>query len=923
MSIHPGHLETLLEQINGGQAAAALPEIERLQAQLPTHPAVLSLRAEALRMAGRTAEAITAFKQAGEQGAGTRSWLAAGLLLAAERATDDAVQCLSKAFAESPDSQEVLDALITTLFNGGRHRDGIEYARRQLAICTDPTLLSRAALLLQANDLYEESSAAFKKIIQLAPDDPALVGAALVPARFTCEWEWTETLQHKMEAWYDAGHFGTPQEFPLTHLTWCPDEARNLGVTRAYVDRCVPKVEPVARRVSHRAGGRIRVGYLSSDFRNHATMHLMAGVFEHHDHSRFEVFAYDYTSPDISEYRQRFLDSIEHHVPIHFMSDRQAATRIAEDELDILFDLKLYTGGGRSGIIAHRPAPVQAAYIGFPGSAAHPEVDYIVADRFVTPDSSAPYYTEKFCRLPHSYQCNDRKRFAAPQPGTRAMYGLPEGKVIFGAFNQSYKIDRGSFAVWMLILQEVPDSVLWLLGQSEAAVANLSRHAQLAGIARERLIFAPFAAPHEHSARLPVADAILDALICNGHTTTSDALWAGVPVITAHGQHFASRVSESLLNAMDLAELVGSDQEDMVRIAKRVGSDPSYRAELRNKVAANRLSAPLFDTARFTRDLETGIEMMVQRSRSALAAEHIDVPDHGPVEPSNTNVPRFVGRVAALQTTFPGCPLCKGASVTLGFANCSTHVLWHEPLPPTIEWVRCASCGHVHNRSYWTEAGLTEVRRNEKAEVFPLSSATLETRRATWAPVVDKVVSLLGGYRAILKRESRPTWVDVGCGDGALIMTAADCGMAVAGLETRGAAAECIRGIGLNALQHDFLPLKFEVVPDVLSMMDVLEQIPDPRAALLKAAQVLSPGGVLVISTADMASSSWRTMEADKANPYWKDLERYHNFTRERLVALVSDCGFDVVDFRLPQRSAAQMEIYAVRKPKLSAIPSR
>ncbi len=915
MSIHPGHLETLLEQINGGQAAAALPELDRLQAALPTHPAVLSLRAEALRMAGRSGEAITAFKQAGEQGAGLRSWLAAGVLLASERATDEALQCLAKAYAESPDNEEVLDALITTLFNGNRHREGIEYARRQLVISTNPTLLSRAALLLQANDLYEESSDAFKKIVQLAPDDPAIVGAALVPARFTCEWEWTESLQNKIEAWYDAGQFATPQEFPLTHLTWCPDEARNLGVTRAYVERCVAKAEPVARRTPRRPGDRIRVGYLSSDFRNHATMHLMAGVFEHHDRDRFEVFAYDYTSPDISDYRQRFLDAVEHHVPVHFMSDRQAATRIAADELDLLFDLKLYTGGGRSGILAHRPAPVQVAYIGFPGSAAHPDVDYIVADRFVTPDSSAPYYTEKFCRLPHSYQCNDGKRFAAPQPGTRAMYGLPDGKIVFGAFNQSYKIDRGSFAVWMRILQEVPDSVLWLLGQSEAAIANLSRYAQLAGITRERLIFAPFAAPQDHSARLPVADAILDALVCNGHTTTSDALWAGVPVITAHGKHFASRVSESLLNAMGLPELVGSDQDDMVRIAKRIGSDPDYRVALRNKVATNRTSAPLFDTARFTRDFETAVEMMVERDRSGLAAGHIDVPDRGPVEHSKTNARRFVGRITAFQTPYSGCPLCAGASVTLGFANCTTHGLWHEPLPPTIEWVRCASCGHVHNRNSWTEAGLTEVRRNEKADTFALSSAMLETRRAAWAPVVDKVVSLLGGYRAILKRESRPTWVDVGCGDGALIMTATDSGMSVVGLDTRGGAAERVRGMGLNALQHDFLPLKFEVVPDVLSMMDVLEQIPYPREALSKAAEVLSPGGVLVISTSDMTSSSWRAMEAEKTNPYWTDLERYHNFNREQLLSLVREYGFEIADFAIGRRARAQMEIYAVREP--------
>ena len=915
MSIPAGRLQTLLEQINGGQAAAALPELEHLQAQLPTDPAVLSLRAEALRLAGRTGEAIAVFKQAGEQGAGARCWLAAGILLAAERATEEALQCLFQANAATPDSEEVLDALITTLFNGNRHREGVEFARRQLTVSTKPTLLSRAALLLQANDLYEESSDAFKKIVRMDPDDPALIGGALVPARFTCDWEWIDALQRKLGAWYEAGQFDLPQEFPLTHITWCPDEARNLGVTLAYVERVVPKVERIPPRARRGTAGRIRIGYLSSDFRNHATMHLMAGVFEHHDRERFEVFAYDYSAPDISEYRQRFLDSVDHHVPIHFMSDRQAAERIASDELDILFDLKLYTGGGRSGIPAHRPAPLQAAYLGFPGSAAHPEIDYIISDRFVTPDSSAPYYTEKFCRLPHSYQCNDRKRFAAPPSGNRAMHGLPEGKIVFGAFNQSYKIDRGSFAVWMRILREIPDSVLWLLGQSETAVANLSHHAQLAGIGPERRIFAPFAAPQDHFARLPAADAILDALVCNGHTTTSDALWAGVPVITARGAHFASRVSESLLNAMELSELVGSDQNDMVRIAKRVASDADYRTGLRQKVATHRLSAPLFDTVRFTRDFETAIEMMVQQYRSGLAPLHIDVPDRGPVL-SPANKAKFLGRVSALQSTYSGCPLCARASVTLGFANCATHALWHEPLPPTIEWLRCASCGHVHNRSYWTEAGLVEVRRKDSAATPAQFSANLEARRAAWASVVDKVAGLLGGYRAVLNRENRPIWVDVGSGDGTLVMTAGDSGFAAVGLENRAAAAAQAQGMGCNALQHDFVTLKFEVTPDVLSMMDVLEQIPYPREALRKAAQVLRPGGVLVVSTADMASSGWKAMEARKDNPYWTDLERHHNFDRERLLVLLRGCGFEIADFALAGRARAQMEIYAVRKPQ-------
>ena len=912
MTIQSAQLAALLNRINGGDAAGTLHELDELLALQPGQPALLGLRAEALRLAGRLPEAIVAFRQAGELGAGARNWLAAGILLAAVRDTDEALNCLRKALGEAPDDGETLDALITTLFNANRQQEGLEYARHQLAIGTHPPYLSHAALLLQSIDLYEESSGAFKKMIAQAGDDPALIGAALVPARFTCEWEWIESLQKKIGLSYQEGRFGAPQEYPLTHLTWCADEAYNLGVTRAYFERMVPKVTPCTPQPAPRAGGRIRIGYLSCDFRNHATMHLMAGLLESHDRERFEVFAYDYSSFDVSEYRQRFVNAVEHHVPIHSLSDQQAAERIAQDRIDILFDLKLYTGGGRPGIPAYRPAPLQVAYLGYPGSAGNDDIDYIISDRFVTPDSSTPFYTEKFCRLPHSYQCNDRKRASAPQTGTRALHGLPEDKVVFGAFNQSYKVDRLSFAVWMRILAEVPDSVLWLLGQSEAAVANLKRYAQLAGIDAERLIFAPFAAPQEHLARLQLADAVLDTLVCNGHTTTSDALWAGVPVITSKGRHFASRVSESLLNAIELPELVGADHDDMVHIAKRFGTDIEYRSGLRGKVAANRLTAPLFDTARFARDFETAIEMLVAQQRSGAPAGHIDVPDHGPAQARPADIP--APNRPALQAVYPACPLCDSASETLGFANCTPHGLWHEPLPPTIEWMRCTSCGHVHNHHYWTDAGLAEVFRNANAGQLADASGNHESKRATWVPVVDRVVGLLGGHRVVANQDSRPVWVDVGCGDGALVMTAADYGFASVGLDARAESVRRIQELGFSAMQHDFMALKFEIVVDVLSMMDVLEHIPYPREALRKAAQVLRPGGLIVLSMPDLASSSWKVMDAVKLNPYWLEIEHYHNFSRDRIVALLRESGFEVVDFTVPNRYKAQMELYAVRK---------
>ncbi len=906
MTIQAGRLETLLGQINGGHAADALPELDRLLQQQPAHPAALALRAEALRMAGRVEEATAAYKEAGEKGAGARNWLLAGVLLAAERKTDDALVCLRNALAQSPNDTQVLDTLITTLFNSNRQREALDYVRHQLAVSDNPRFLSNAALVLQSIDLYEESTQAFRKIIKLAPDDPAVVGAALGPARFTCEWEWIELLQRKITAWYDQGEFALPQEFPLTHLTWCAEEARNLGVTRAYADRTVPKVERLTpiEAVGRERGGRIRVGYVSCDFRNHATMHLMAGLFEAHDRDRFEVFAYDYSSSDISDYRQRFLDAVEHHIAIHSLSDRQAAERIASDRLDILFDLKVYTGGCRAGILAHRPAPLQAAYLGFPGSAANEHIDYIVSDRFVTPDSSAPYYTEKFCRLPHTYQCNDRKRFTASRPGTRAMHGLPDDKVVFGAFNQSYKIDRGSFAAWLRVLKQVPDSVLWLMGQSETAIENLSRHAQQAGIEKGRVIFAPFADPRDHLARLQLADAVLDTLVCNGHTTTSDALWAGVPVITARGRHFASRVSESLLNAIDLPELVGSDHDDMVRIATRIGTDSDYRAAIRRKVAVNRLSSPLFDTVRFTRNFETAIEMMVAQHRRSGVAVPIDVPDGGHIA-GRQEEPRAQAEVSPLQALYPACPICEGASVTLGFADSSAHEMWHEPLPANIEWMHCTSCGHVHSRSYWTDAGLAELFRSREG---------IAPKRATWTPVVERVVKSLGGYRAVASRDTRPVWVDVECGDGALVMAAADYGFAAVGLEVRPDAASRLQGLGFTVLASDFMQLKFEVVVDVLSMMDVLGHARWPRDALAKAAQVLRPGGVLVLSAADMSSSRWKVMDAKKLNPHWMALDNYHNFSRDRMIAMLRDTGFEILDFTVPDPYDARMQLYAVRK---------
>lgn len=623
----PNLTETLLQMIQGGRAAEALLQIEPLLADQPNHPGLLTLKAEALRFADRGREAIAVYQRAGAVGGGARNWLVAGHLLVADRRIDEALASLTYAIAEDPGSEEILNTLVTTLFNAHRARDGVLFARRLIGVSQNPVYLANAALLLQSNEMYEEATDVFKRFVTDS-SAPSTLGAALVPARFTCEWDWIETLQERIGACYARGEFDLTQEYPLTHITWCTNEAYNLEITRAYAARMLPK--PASMPIVTRAlgdGGRIRVGYLSSDFCNHATMHLMAGLLEMHDRQGFEVFAYDSSPNDGSDYRRRFLDAVEHHVDITGMNDADAASRIEADRLDILFDLKGHTGWGRLGIMAYRPAPLQAAYLGFPGSTAVDFIDYLVCDAVVVPDSSAGHYTEKLCRLPHSYQCNDDRRPMAGEAPARTAYGLPEDGVVFCAFNQSYKIDRRSFRVWMRILHAVPGSVLWLLSQGPAAEQNLRLQAGTLGIAPERLLFAPFAAPHQHLARLQLADAALDALVCNGHTTTSDMLWAGIPVVSARGHHFASRVSESLLRAVGLPELVGQDEDDMVEIATRIGLDAGYRRDLRTRLAEHGRGSPLFDTRRFTRNFENAIAAMVAGSRSGAMPAILDLPD--------------------------------------------------------------------------------------------------------------------------------------------------------------------------------------------------------------------------------------------------------------------------------------------------------
>jgi protein O-GlcNAc transferase len=371
--------------------------------------------------------------------------------------------------------------------------------------------------------------------------------------------------------------------------------------------------------------GRLRIGYLSNDFRNHATSHLMKSLFSLHDRANFEIFAYSFGADDNSEYRRYISASCEHFQDIINLSIEESARQIFNDGIHILIDLKGYTAGSRNGILALRPAPIQVNYIGFPGTMGADLIDYIIGDATVTPPEFVDSFSEKLVTLPHSYFVNDHQQVISSTPITRSQYNLPESAFVFCCFNNNYKIDPLIFDVWMRILANVPGSVLWLLVRFPVVEDNLRREAQARGISSDRLIFAEYHEKPEHLARHQLADLFLDTLYYNAHTTASDALWAGLPVITCPGKTFASRVAASLLTAVGLPELITNNLEQYEELAIHLAHSPAELSQLKQKLAANRTTYPLFDTPRFTRNLEQAYRAMWETYAAGKLPQAIDV----------------------------------------------------------------------------------------------------------------------------------------------------------------------------------------------------------------------------------------------------------------------------------------------------------
>jgi predicted O-linked N-acetylglucosamine transferase (SPINDLY family) len=662
IAARPAYLEALANR------GSVLMEMRRHADALAAFDAALALKADlaelwnnrggALAALGRAAEALASYDRAvALKPDYADAWKNRGMAQAGQNLTEDALASFTKALALKPDDPDLVMYRADLLLRLGRNAEAAAAYEIYLAQRPDNadswnrlgaalrglrrlheavSAFDRALLLApdyfaahenRANVLYElerfeEAAADYQALTEAGGAEPYVTGYRTLARLHCCDWRGLEKERAKIADYLRDGVYVLDPTGNAV-LSSAPEEQRRCA--EIWVGRHCPPQPPVwqGERYAH---DKIRVAYLSADFRNHATAFLMAGVFEHHDKTRFETTALSFGADDKSPMRARLMAGFDRFTDISRDSDEAAAALLRRLEIDIVVDLKGYTAEGRPGILSRRPAPVQAAYLGFPGTMAAPYVDYVIADEIVIPQEQRAFYSEKIAYLPDSYQCNDRDRVVASRTQSRAEAGLPDSGFVFCCFNNNHKILPETFDIWMRLLADAEGSVLWLLQDNDAAARHLRREAQARGIAPERLVFAPRVAPPDHLARHRLADLFLDTLPYNAHTTASDALWAGLPVLTVASSTFAGRVAASLVTALEMPELIAPTLVDYEAAALGLARAPERLAELKAKLARNREHAALFDTARFTHHLEAAYRTMWERAERGLPPATFAVP---------------------------------------------------------------------------------------------------------------------------------------------------------------------------------------------------------------------------------------------------------------------------------------------------------
>jgi predicted O-linked N-acetylglucosamine transferase (SPINDLY family) len=471
---------------------------------------------------------------------------------------------------------------------------------------------------------YAPAAAGYEQALQLRPHYELAPGLAQHMRMRLCDWEGFEVATGHIARQMAQGELVTPN-FPALALFNDPSLHRQAA-TRFSLTLPSPTAA-VLPAPSNNAARKLRVGYFSAEFYEHAVANQMVELYEHHDRSRFEIFAFSLAPPKHDAMRQRMQATFDGFFDVQSASDQAVVDLARQQRLDIAVDLNGYSGRGRPGVFALRCAPVQVSYLGYPGTTGARFIDYLIADSVVIPDTYRDHYTEKLIRLPGSFMVNQAQRPIAEHPFQRRDFGLPEHGFVFRCYNNSYKILPETFACWMRLLKQVPDSVLWLLADGDQAGAKLRSAAAGHGIEPSRLIFSGHLPMAEHFARNRLADLFLDTFPFGAHSTGADALWSGLPVLTRCGESFASRVCASLLTELGLPELITHSAEDYEATALRLARNPSELAALRARLGSGREACTLYKPAVFARQIEQAY--LAISHRAAMG----DVPEHLEIEP--------------------------------------------------------------------------------------------------------------------------------------------------------------------------------------------------------------------------------------------------------------------------------------------------
>jgi protein O-GlcNAc transferase len=551
-----------------------------------------------------------------------------GNVLAEQGMLAEAIACYQQALETCPDYAEAYNNLANLNQMTGRLEEAAAGYQKAISLRADYAEAYRnlGSLLCRQGKLSEAISA-LRSALSLDPGYGEATALLEHQMRHACEWKGLDALSRSLIYMVEQGS-GSVNPFGFLCLESTP--AQQLLCARQWAAQnvhCTSGETPFPFGDQDNDDGQITVGYLSADFHEHATAHLISELFSRHDRNRFRIVGYSYGPDDGSPARERLITSFDRFVDIQNESFVESARRIRADGVQILVDLKGYTADARPKIMALRPAPIQVNYLGYPGTMGSEAIDYVIVDRIVVPPQEQAFFTERLVHLPNCYQANDSTRMISERIPSRQQCGLPERGFVFCCFNASYKITPKVFNVWIRLLKTVPKGVLWLLDSNPYATANLKREAEARGVGAERLVFAGHLPYPDHLARFAVADLFLDTFPYNAHTLTSDALWGGCPVVTYSGRTFPSRVAGSLLRSVGLPELVCGSLTEYEKLASALARDPERLLGVRQKLRTARSAAPVFDTRRFARHLEAAFETMWELHRRGETSRPFAVSD--------------------------------------------------------------------------------------------------------------------------------------------------------------------------------------------------------------------------------------------------------------------------------------------------------